>query len=226
MAEQRLNERQRRFIEEYLVDLNATQAAIRAGYSSNTAKSQGQRLLTHVDIQAEIKQAMDGRSERTKIEADEVLKRIWNIANANMRDYITWGPGGVKLKSVDELTEDQTAAVAEVSETITEHGGTKRIRLHDKMAALDKVAKHLGMYLDRRSANIKLPAPETSSDSVKILGEILGAIGKGELDVNTANMLSGVVEHFRKTLQHEDFDVRLKELERQAREMCGKGGTR
>jgi len=69
-----LTPKQRLFVAEYLVDLNATQAAIRAGYSKKTAKSQGQRLLTNVDVAAAIQKAFEDRIERTEIDADYVLK--------------------------------------------------------------------------------------------------------------------------------------------------------
>ena len=68
--------KQRRFVEEYLCDLNATQAAIRTGYSIKTARSQGQRLLTIADIQAEIQRLMAKRSEKTEITAEYVLGTI------------------------------------------------------------------------------------------------------------------------------------------------------
>lgn len=71
-----LNDKQRRFVEEYLIDLNATQAAIRAGYSAKTAYSQGQRLLKHVEIQQAITEGQAQRSERVKIDQDYVLSSI------------------------------------------------------------------------------------------------------------------------------------------------------
>ncbi len=72
----KLTSKQRCFVEEYPVDLNATQAAIRAGYSKKTAKQQGARLLTNVDVAAAIQAAMDARSERTEISQDYVLTTI------------------------------------------------------------------------------------------------------------------------------------------------------
>ena len=68
--------KQARFVEEYLIDLNATQAAIRAGYSKKTAKQQGQRLLTNVDVQAAVTEAKETRSERTEITQDEVIQGL------------------------------------------------------------------------------------------------------------------------------------------------------
>ena len=76
----KLGARQKRFCEEYLVDLNATQAAIRAGYKEKTARSQGQRLLTNVDIQKYISELQKQQSQRTGITADTVLKELKKIA--------------------------------------------------------------------------------------------------------------------------------------------------
>lgn len=83
-----LTAKQKKFVAEYLIDLNATQAAIRAGYSEKTARSMGQRMLTFVDIQEAIQQAMEKRSVRTKITADMVLERWWAIANADPNELI------------------------------------------------------------------------------------------------------------------------------------------
>ena len=69
-----LNDRQQRFVDEYLIDLNGTQAAIRAGYSAKTARQIGQKLLTKVDIQQAISAAQAARQERTELTADEVIR--------------------------------------------------------------------------------------------------------------------------------------------------------
>ena len=71
-----LNARQQAFVREYLIDLNATQAAIRAGYSPATAKQIGSRLLTHVDVSAAVVEAQAGRARRTEVTQDWVVKRL------------------------------------------------------------------------------------------------------------------------------------------------------
>jgi len=78
-----LTPRQQRFVEEYLVDLNATQAAIRAGYSPKTAEQQGSRLLSNAKVAQAISVGRQALSERTEITQDMVLKRLWDIANAD-----------------------------------------------------------------------------------------------------------------------------------------------
>lgn len=144
-----LTAKQKLFVREYLIDLNATQAAIRAGYSVKTAEAIGHENLRKPKIAKEVEKAMSEREQRTEITADRVLKELAKIGFANMSDYTTWGPKGVALKDASTLTLEQAAAISEVSETITEAGGSIRFKLHDKISALEKIGKHLGMFKDK-----------------------------------------------------------------------------
>lgn len=83
----KLTAKQERFVSEYLLDLNATQAAIRAGYKEKTAYSSGQRLLKNVEIQNALTAAMKRREQRTEITADRVLKELAAIALDEAADY-------------------------------------------------------------------------------------------------------------------------------------------
>lgn len=84
----KLADKQKRFVVEYLVDLNATQAAIRAGYSPKTATEQGARLLTNVKVQEAIQKAMQDREQRTVVTADRVVQELWNIVTADANDIV------------------------------------------------------------------------------------------------------------------------------------------
>lgn len=155
----RLSAKQQKFVAEYLVDLNATQAAIRAGFSAKTARSQGQRMLTNVDIAEAISKAQEKRSQRTGITQDRVLAELAKIAFADIRKAVRWGrnpgdttsenaePNGLGIYPVslipsEEMDDDTAGAVSEVSLTQT---GIK-IKMHDKRAALIDIGKHLGMF--------------------------------------------------------------------------------
>ncbi len=142
-----LTPKQARFVEEYLLDLNATQAAVRAGYSPKTAKQQGQRLLTNVDVQAAVTEAQKARSERTNAEADDVVLELKRLAFSDIRQYVEWGPDGVRLKESAGL-DDASRCIAEVSETKSEKGGTVKFKLHDKRGALTDLMRHLGLFTD------------------------------------------------------------------------------
>jgi len=151
------NVQQQKFIDSY--SGNATGAATIAGYAK--PGQAGHRLLKNVNIAKRIEKAQAKRSERTQVTVDKVVTELAKIGFANADDYFTWGERGVRLKNSEELTRDQKAAVGEVSETTTKEGGTIRIKLHDKLAALEKLGKHLGMFIERteHSGNISnLPA--------------------------------------------------------------------
>lgn len=145
-----LSPKQRRFVDEYLVDLNATQAAIRAGYSAKTAKQQGARLLTNADIAAAVQRGMDKRSERTQVTADKVIRELARLGFSDMRKLMEWGPDGVKLRESDDLDDDDALAVAEVVETTTKDGGSIKLKVHDKQAALVNLGRHLGLFVDKQ----------------------------------------------------------------------------
>lgn len=149
MGEKALTPKQRRFVEEYLVDLNATQAAIRAGYSAKDADVQGPRLLGKVGIAEAIKAGQAARSERTQITQDRVLQEYARIAFSNMKEFAEFGPDGVKLKDLDGMDDDAARCIAEVSETTSQGGGSIKFKLHDKKGALDSIARHLGMFVEK-----------------------------------------------------------------------------
>lgn len=154
-----MNDRQARFVEEYLIDLNATQAAIRSGYSLKTAYSIGQRLLKDVEIQKAIQAAQMSLSSRAEISQEMVLAELAKIGFADIRKVAKWGPSlgvveyegepvqtnGVFLVDSDDLDDDTAAAVSEISQTAQ---GIK-IKLHDKRAALVDIGRHLGMFNDK-----------------------------------------------------------------------------
>lgn len=141
-----LSEREKRFVQEYLIDLNATQAAKRAGYSEHSARAIGSENLSKPDIQEAIQEAMEKRSKRTQVSQDRVVLELARVAFSNIRKYVSWGPNGVDLGYSENLEEDDAACVAEVSETVTEAGGSRKFKLHDKIKALELLGKHLGIY--------------------------------------------------------------------------------
>lgn len=163
--EKKLTDKQAAFVDEYLKDLNATQAAIRAGYSEATANREGSRLLSNVDIQSLIAERQNKRSERTQITQDMVLRELALVAFADMANYVTIEEGGaMKMLTFDEMPEGASRVVSGIKEktVITETEGGKKInkisnveyKHHDKMKALDLLGKHLGMFKDGSGATV------------------------------------------------------------------------
>jgi len=144
-----LTPKQARFVQEYLIDLNATQAAIRAGYAPTYANRQANQLLDIPRLAEAVARAKGARAKRTEITQDMVLKELGKIAFGDQRGVMEWGADGVTLRESSELTDDEAAMVAEVAETKTKDGGSIRLKTNDKVGALQLVGKHLGMFADR-----------------------------------------------------------------------------
>lgn len=145
----RLTAKQKRFIEEYLIDLNATQAAIRAGYSPDTAYSIGSENLKKPEIRARVDKAMAERSKRTGINADRVVMELAKIGLVNPADVINFKNATVK----SEALEEDLAAIqsVKVKTSVSENGEMieREVRLNDKIKALELLGKHLGMFKDK-----------------------------------------------------------------------------
>ena len=147
--------KQARFVEEYLVDLNATEAAIRAGYSRKTAYAQGSRLLRNAEVAPAVKAAQEERAARTRVNADRVVQELARIAFADIREVISWSASGVvTVKPSAEMTPEQAGALAEVQDVATANGRTLRVKMHDKIPALTALARHLGMFKDRMDLKV------------------------------------------------------------------------
>lgn len=145
-----LTAKQQVFVQEYLVDLNATQAAIRAGYSKRTAEWIGPQLLGKTHVSEAVQKAMAKREERTEITQDRVLKEYAKLAFLDPRRF--YDDDG-QLLQVHELPEDVAAALSSM-EVVTEKAGdlelaVRKIKFSDKKAALDSIARHLGMFKDK-----------------------------------------------------------------------------
>lgn len=151
-----MTEKQKRFVEEYLIDLNATQAAIRAGYSPKTANVQGSQNLTKLSIQKAIAVAMAERSKRIGISQDRVVLEIARIAFVKITDVVDEN-GKIK----ESASADDVACVESVkckrAESVTGISVEREVKLASKLKALEMLGKHLGMFDDRMDVNVTIP---------------------------------------------------------------------
>lgn len=151
-----LTARQRRFVDEYLVDLNATQAAIRAGYSAKTARSVGSENLTKPDIASAIDARRAAITEKLEVSQESIVAELAKIGFADIRKLFTETGG---LKRVEHLDDDAAACLSSVEVVTRRVPGTDRddpeyehvskVRMWDKRAALVDLGKHLGMFVER-----------------------------------------------------------------------------
>lgn len=141
----KLTAKQQRFCDEYLIDLNATQAAIRAGYSPRTAEQAASRLLTIVKVSDEIAREMAERSKRTGINQDRVVKELAKLAFVNIADVVDLENATVRISATDE----DLACIQSVKIKPSEFGTEREIKLYDKKASLELLGRHLGMFKDK-----------------------------------------------------------------------------
>ncbi len=137
-----MTKKQKRFVEEYLIDLNATQAAIRAGYSPDTAGSIGAENLKKPEIKSRIDKAMAERSKRTGINQDRVLQELARIGFARITDAID--PNTAKIRK--DASEDDLACIQSIKIKPNEFGTEREVKMYDKRAALVDLGKHLGLF--------------------------------------------------------------------------------
>lgn len=154
------------FIDEYLIDLNATQAAIRAGYSPNNADKIGSELLGKTRVSDAIKTAMAERSKRTGINQDRILMELAKIALVNPENVVNFDEATIRE---DALPED-LAAVASVKvkrfPTKDGEGIEREIKFYDKTKALDLAGRHLGMFKDKIELSGGLDTEKTKLDDL------------------------------------------------------------
>jgi phage terminase small subunit len=141
---------QQRFCDEYLVSFNAYRAAVCAGYSENTARKA--ELLHLPKIQAYLKVGMAKNAERLQVTHDMILRELAKIAFSNMGNYYD---DTATLKPMYALTSDEKAAISQyqIMDSLDQDGNRvgelSRIKLHNKMSALDKIARHVGFYSEK-----------------------------------------------------------------------------
>jgi len=151
-----LTDKQQRFVEEYLIDLNATQAAIRAGFSVKNAGKIGPELLGKTRVKLAIDKAMAERSRRTGITQDRVLQELAKIAFVNATDVINMDEATIR----GDANREDTAAIASVKvKTIPGEEGDiveREVKMCDKLKALELIGKHLGMFTDKVNVNAEM----------------------------------------------------------------------
>lgn len=153
----RLTKKQQMFVDEYLIDLNATQAAIRAGYSPTSARQIADENLSKHDIKNSIEKALAERSRRTGVNADRIIQELAKLAFINPTDVINMDEATIK----GDANRDDTAAISSVkvkriptdSGEITE----REVKTYDKIKALELLGKHIGMFSDRLKVEGAIP---------------------------------------------------------------------
>lgn len=169
----KLTPKQKRFIDEYLIDLNATQAAIRAGYSKKTAQRIGSENLSKPLLQAEIQKRRGKLQQKLEISQEKVLSELAAIAFANGADFAKVVKTGllasVEMVPTDELPPEKLPAIAGIK--ANQYG--VEVKLHDKVRALEMLGKYLGLFDNS--------GPQEQPEN-NLLDALKGCVKEDELD--------------------------------------------
>lgn len=159
-----LTPQQRAFVTEYLVDLHGGKAAVRAGYPQKTCSRTASRLLHHTPaVKEAIAKAVEERARRTEVTADRVVQQLARVAFADLKDVVEFGPGGVTIKDGKDVDGTILSEISKIS--YKKGGGTVRVRLSDRMTALELLGRHLGIYPEK--VDIKVEGKLTFEEQLK-----------------------------------------------------------
>ena len=151
-----LSDKQERFCEEYIVDLNVFAAMVRAGYSENYANARGYEMLGNVGIQNRVAELKKARSERLEVKADWVLRHLVNQVESNVLDaFATLNQESFTLEDLKALPREVQMCIKKVKQT---KDGIE-LQFEDKQRALEMIARHIGFFEKDNDRNININVP-------------------------------------------------------------------
>lgn len=206
--------KQSRFVEEYVLDMNATQAAIRAGYSAKTAQEQGARLLANVMVRAAVDAAVAKIADRAEVSAERVIRERARLAFFDVRKLLDSDGNPIPLQNLDD---DTAAAIAglDVATSVSEDGSAKttvrRYRLASKEQNLAALEKRLG--LTEKPIRFTLTGIADLEGCVKAQEAIITAVAAGDILPSEGESLSRLVENKRRAIETTDLETRIAALE-------------
>lgn len=152
----KLTDKQKKFVEEYLIDLNATQACIRAGYSPKTAMEQGYQLLQKTSVQEAIAESMAERSRRTGINQDRIVQELARIAFVKITDVVD-SDGEINTNASDDDLACIESYKVEDSDSVNGSSSKREVKLASKIKALELLGKHVRMWNDKIQVDVSIP---------------------------------------------------------------------
>ena len=149
-------------------------AAYRAAYpralkwSDKSVWERASRLSADAKVQSRVTELGEKAAAANEVTVERIVRELALIAFGNKRSLMAWGPGGVKLKDSEGLSDDDAAQVLEVKETTSATGGSLSLKTHDKVKALELLGKHVGMFPDKVELTGKDGGPvQTQTESVQ-----------------------------------------------------------
>jgi phage terminase small subunit len=171
-----LNIRNKRFVDEYLFDLDSTRAAIRCGYKPSSARIQGFRLMQDPRVKKLIHERQARASQNIAVTQERILQELAYIAFSNLKDIVSIDEDGNTTVDLANLDKEQAAALTELVVDTTKGKGNVvmkkvRFKVADKIAALTNLGKHLGMFKDQVEHTGKLTLEQLVTASLSATRE-------------------------------------------------------
>lgn len=175
----KLTDKQEMFCREYLIDLNATQAAIRAGYSERTARSIGQRMLTNVDIEKRLSELKGDRNERVSVNADYVLDRLMQIDQLDVADILDENGDLLPVREWSKAWRTSVNAIEVIQMSkgdVDIETFLKKVKLPDKLKNLELLGKHVDVqaFKDKIETDVNLSSRPLTKEQAKAIIDELG----------------------------------------------------
>lgn len=164
------SEKEFKFVAEYLVDRNATRSAVCAGYKKTSASAQASRLLKKSNVRELIDKGEKALAKRAEVKADEVISELKAIAFSNPMDYWDFSTGRPRI-DLSRMTRAQASAISSIKVKPSMSGPEIDIRFHNKVQALEKLGKHVGIFEDKMTHTIEGGA------TINVVTGISGAVG-------------------------------------------------
>lgn len=152
----KLTDKQKKFVEEYLIDLNATQACIRAGYSPKYADREGHKLVENSRVSEAIAESMAERSRRTGINQDRIVQELARIAFVKITDVVD-SDGEINTNASDDDLACIESYKVEDSDSVNGSSSKREVKLASKIKALELLGKHVGMWNDKIQVDVSIP---------------------------------------------------------------------
>lgn len=224
-----LTPRQAAFVQEYLVDKNATQAAIRAGYSPKTARSQGERLLTNAAIRKAVDTGLMDLAERVGLTAERVMQERMRLAFFDPRKLLDSEGNPKPLQDLDDDTAAAIAGLEVVQMTGSDEtpgviSQVKKYKLAGKDTSLAALEKYLG--LNEKPVRFALPLIASAADCVKAQGAVLEAVSTGRLGSGEAKLMADLIDGQRRAYETHDLLQRMESMEKAVGELLEQKGIR
>lgn len=170
LSNEELSDKQLAFIREYLKSRNATDAAIRAGYSSKGASVQGTRLLANDKIRARIDEANQRLQQKFDVTRERLIEELAAMAFSDITKVMAPGATGMKLRPWDEMDEFTRRAIQSINESDTQMGSSTGVRMYDKIRAIKLLGDNLGLWKHVRASESNQSTP---ADALRRVTEIL-----------------------------------------------------